>query len=233
MRGLTTRQKGGRAMRSDEDEIVEDEELKGESPETPVSSPTIQAKSDDLSWTNEEFDAYDRETIGRVNAQVGLCKTTQNEYLIAKEVASARKKLHKKANEALTDLIEEREKERGKPRQRSLFDHPMEVVETPEDTSWRDVEISYLTQHGLSESIVNAIEDNGINTIGKLADFTEKNPLTDLKKIGQAKAEAIEKALESFWAERNRPSTVESSEPDTDEPEVTTQPEPEFDNIDI
>jgi len=84
----------------------------------------------------------------------------------------------------------------------SLFDQP---DETKDDSGsnpdwWRDVPIAEL---GLPQGIVQRLAEAAIETIGQLATHTESGQhLTDIPGIGQAKAEKIEDALQTFW-ERN------------------------------
>lgn len=76
-------------------------------------------------------------------------------------------------------------------------------------TDWRSTPIESLD---LPESICNALRENPkmtIATIGDLSDWCkQRNLLTDIKKIGSAKAEKIEAALEKFW--RENPQVVEN-----------------------
>lgn len=72
------------------------------------------------------------------------------------------------------------------------------------DEAWRDVEVCTLD---IADGIVAALHDAGIKTIGDLAGWTASGErLTDILKIGSAKAEAIEKALEKFWAQQQQAS---------------------------
>lgn len=75
------------------------------------------------------------------------------------------------------------------------------TVPDDSDESWRAIPISELQ---LSKSIENLlIEENGIKTIGDLSNWTSRKRLTDLSKIGQAKADKIQEADEEFWARWN------------------------------
>jgi hypothetical protein len=78
-------------------------------------------------------------------------------------------------------------------------------AETPEVTpevdpnGWRSVSITDLDiPAGTAKLLIEA----GIDTIGKMADFTAtpNQRLTDVKGIGQGKAERIENAMIAFWA---------------------------------
>jgi hypothetical protein len=74
------------------------------------------------------------------------------------------------------------------------------VVETDADDSWQSFPVGKLD---LPPSLVQILtEDNSIRTVGDISKWTARNRLTDLKKVGEAKAEKIEEALGKFWASR-------------------------------
>jgi hypothetical protein len=85
------------------------------------------------------------------------------------------------------------------PASEPATDQPAPVVD---GDFWRATTIEQL---GLSEGICKILrEDNSINTLGDIADWTGShsdfsNPLLELKKVGQAKATMIEKAMEDYW----------------------------------
>lgn len=82
----------------------------------------------------------------------------------------------------------------------SLFDGVVKVAATGED-AWRDAPIVDLE---LSASILAKLTEAGLDTVGKLADWTASGKeLTDIKGIGAQSSETIADALEKFWA-RNR-----------------------------
>lgn len=71
-----------------------------------------------------------------------------------------------------------------------------------DDDSWRSVE---LTSLDLSAGILAILAESGFATVGQIADHTASGKrLTDIAKVGEAKAEKIEQALEGFWASRSR-----------------------------
>jgi hypothetical protein len=119
--------------------------------------------------------------------------------LDAKEAAKAAKEAHDTAVEELMETI--RDVQRGGPAL-PLFDKPRAEAGA-EDTSWREAPLSDL---GLSPGILKALaecEGHPITTVGQLADWTAaEHRLTDIKGIGEGKAEEIDKALELFWAAR-------------------------------
>jgi len=69
------------------------------------------------------------------------------------------------------------------------------------DESWRTVALASLH---LSPGILEILAESDITTIGHITDHTASGKrLTDIAKIGEAKAEKIEQALELFWQSRN------------------------------
>lgn len=66
------------------------------------------------------------------------------------------------------------------------------------NAAWRFFPIDQL--EGLPPGIIKALADAGLDTVGKLADYTKSGQqLIDIKGIGEAKVEKIEKACEDFW----------------------------------
>ncbi len=76
---------------------------------------------------------------------------------------------------------------------------PVPAGDPGSDESWRSVPIGDLQTFGLNPNTVVTLIEEGVNTIG---DLSGCNSLTDIKGIGEKKAEAIEDALERFWADR-------------------------------
>lgn len=67
---------------------------------------------------------------------------------------------------------------------------------------WRSVSIHELTHHGIGKTVAIKLEENGIKTLGDLADWSappSNKRLVDLPAIGEAKATRIEEALDRFW----------------------------------
>lgn len=87
-----------------------------------------------------------------------------------------------------------------------LFDRKAQdagVVADPSegDQSWRSASILELGGYGLTPAVIVKLGEDGIGTMGTLADHTNSGKLlTDIPGVGRAKAEAIEAALEGFWA---------------------------------
>lgn len=69
------------------------------------------------------------------------------------------------------------------------------------ENAWREVLLVEALQ-GVPSSILAKLAEAGLTTVGQMADFTQSERLVDVPGIGQAKAEQIEAALESFWARR-------------------------------
>jgi hypothetical protein len=62
--------------------------------------------------------------------------------------------------------------------------------------AWRGVPIADL---GLSAATRVAMGDAGIFTIGGISDWSAEKPLTDIKGVGQKKADEIDAALVRYW----------------------------------
>jgi len=83
---------------------------------------------------------------------------------------------------------------------------------------WKQTPIAEI---GLPDYITSILAEAGIDTIGKLAAHTESGKeLTSIPHIGEAKARAIEDALERFWAKRKED---QPPNPPTEEPEETDE----------
>ena len=103
-----------------------------------------------------------------------------------------------------------------------LFDRPREAIppeqKPPAAEPWREVAVDVLRNHGLSQAIVEHLDENDFKTIGHLADWTtQDNALTAIAGIGKAKAEKIEQALESFWASQQTAPEQPAAEATGDE----------------
>ena len=117
------------------------------------------------------------------------------EYLEAAEHAKSTKKRWEAGAEELQNHISRL------GQKMPLFDKPAPKEEPKKSEEWRDVDIDILTNHGLSAAIVEKLRDSSFSTIGSLADWTSgDNLLTAIDGIGPKKADAIETALEGFWA---------------------------------
>jgi hypothetical protein len=71
---------------------------------------------------------------------------------------------------------------------------------TPDTEDWRSVTVEQL---GISPAICKILresQEKPIATLGDIADHCKEYQLTDLKKIGEAKAEKIQEAMDAYWA---------------------------------
>lgn len=64
---------------------------------------------------------------------------------------------------------------------------------------WRDVTLASL---GIKGSLLEKLAEQEIITIGHVADYCKFKKLTDLRGIGQAKADLIQEAIDKYWATR-------------------------------
>lgn len=189
------------------------EELNEEEKETTTEQA---ADAPDLEELQRKAKVYDSLVAAQAKSQ-----DLKNVYLDSKEEAEAAKGQEKKDKaaydaslEVITAIIRAEEEELP------LFPKGGSVAEglAPTDDSWRKVPLSDLE---ISAAILSKLTDAGIETIGALADYTKdgRNQVTDIKGLGPAKATAIDEALDTFWAEWNRPSefSVEEAEDDAEE----------------
>lgn len=82
------------------------------------------------------------------------------------------------------------------------IDQPDLFDQAAEPEGWQDVPLSEALAN-ISETVIEALAEARLTTIGELSDWLAEpgkfNRLTDIKGIGEAKAAAIEAALEAFW----------------------------------
>lgn len=92
-------------------------------------------------------------------------------------------------------------------KQRALHDYVRKLrAPLPLFDVWRTTPVDQL---GLSDGIVMLLQEAGINTVGLIADWTDKGKnLTDIPHIGEQKAEAIRQALDRFWSQRKAEGEV-------------------------
>jgi hypothetical protein len=130
----------------------------------------------------------EKRRLAEIDALQREYDVAEQDYEQAKAEATAMKKIAEKKARKLFEFI------------RSL-NTPMPLFEV-----WRQTPVDEL---GLPDGIVMLLQEAGYDTIGKLADYTAKdNKLTDIPHIGEAKAKAIEDALERFWAKRKQDGEV-------------------------
>lgn len=121
------------------------------------------------------------------------------------------KALHELTTKQLGKVIDEFD-------QPDLFDQA-DPDDTPDD-GWQDVPLSEALVN-ISETVIEALAEARLTTIGELSDWLAEpgkfNRLTDIKGIGEAKAAAIEAALEAFWVRWREAGTAGGGEEDEDE----------------
>jgi len=142
-------------------------------------------------------DGPEADYIRRIQAARAALRRAETEYEAAKEEARSAKKAWEEAVRHLTEVID------TGPQRLPLFDGPeQEPPAQQADDDWKNVPITTLN---LPDGITKALHEAGLNTIGQIAEFTaDGNPLTAIPKIGPAKAQKIEAALEKFWETLNQ-----------------------------
>lgn len=171
-----------------------------------------------------DLDAYDRETVRLVNVQEQAVAEAEAAFVNARERAADLKKMFEAKQSDLRGLIRRRKEFRGKPEQKTLVDdiappdegnepHPADIPPTPveaKDESWKAVPLSEWVKFGATEKDIQCLADNNppITTVGELAAFIVPNPanpgfakkLTDIKNVGEKRAERLQEAEAKFWA---------------------------------
>ena len=103
-----------------------------------------------------------------------------------------------------------------------LFDRDPPAETSKSDEPWRETHVDVLTNHGLSPAIVAALVEAELGTIGAIADWTATDKkLTDIPRIGAAKAEKIEAALDLFWAAQVNAWADTAEKVDADQGRIT------------
>lgn len=70
-----------------------------------------------------------------------------------------------------------------------------------DDDSWRGISVDDLD---IPKSLKEKLKEQDFETVGHIADFTSKGKnLTDIKGVGEKKAEQLQDAMEKLWASRN------------------------------
>ena len=88
------------------------------------------------------------------------------------------------------------------------------------DGPWQDVTTEQL---GIDPKLCILLrEQNGIATLGQISDFCKTYELTDLKKIGKAKAQKIEEAMDAYW--KVNPPSDSDSDPTLDSRNAEVKP---------
>lgn len=133
---------------------------------------------------NQDRDAQ-LEHYQEIQEMTKVVKQLEEEMLDRKLKAKRARDNYDEAAAQLIYLIE-----RGPDRQGTLFDKS--------SNGWRAMPLAD-TLDDLSPSVLKALAEAGIATLGNLVDWTEDNQLVDLKGIGPKAAAEIEQAAESFW----------------------------------
>lgn len=112
-----------------------------------------------------------------------------------------------------------------------------EVLPPADPDGWKTVSVAKLAEFGLTDKLIDKLNQADLFNLGQLAAWTAEHPLTDLKGIGAASSGKIEDACLKYW-EANRiapPATPYPVVPDIDpapapssEPaaEVAASPDP-------
>lgn len=187
----------------------------------------------------ESIAKYDALTIRLINASEIEVSQLEGEYIAAHSEASRRKKAWEAKVSEHFELVKTRRDGRGKPQQGTLFPEPDEETaqgkthspdwdkapddwkpavpaavadrpKEPEDLSWKEIPLAELVKKfGLSQKAADILAGFGLDTLGKVTDYTNPNAngwcnkLTDIKGFGPKKLEEWEAATEAFWKDRN------------------------------
>jgi len=144
--------------------------------------------------------------IRRLADELGRLKAKSDE---AKEASRAAKKRLNEAMIALREFISS-----GPDMQMKLSFDSKELDHSQGSQAWRYEELSALE---ISDKLIERLREHNpsIVTIGDLSDFTgDGHELTEVKGVGQTKAESVTDALAEFWRNSEEQDSVES------EPEV-------------
>ena len=144
--------------------------------------------------------------IRRLADELGRLKAKSDE---AKEASRAAKKRLNEAMIALREVISS-----GPDMQMKLSFDSKELNHSQDSQAWRYEELTALE---ISDKLIERLREHNpsIVTIGDLSDFTgDGHELTEVKGVGQTKAESVTDALAEFWRNSEEQDSVES------EPEV-------------
>jgi len=87
--------------------------------------------------------------------------------------------------------------------------------------SWQSATIEEI---GIDPKICQLLRDNNkIETLGQIADHCDNYELTDLKKIGKAKAAKIEEAMDAYWQAHPLAEVTDAADAANGEPETETE----------
>lgn len=165
------------ATHDDEPEPIE--------PATPAAEPDAAPVVDEPS--------PDAKTLSRIIALNQTIKDRKDDYRNAKEVASDARKAVESAQLDLEMFITSNEF--------PLLDNAPSRFPSDGSEAWRSTPVSILTSaHGLAAPVMLKLEQSGLDTLGKLADWTtDRKDFTDIPGVGETKAEMIRNALDGYW----------------------------------
>jgi hypothetical protein len=139
--------------------------------------------------------------IRRLAGELDRLKTESDE---AKEASRAAKKRLNEAMVALREFISS-----GPDMQMKLSFDSKELDHSQDSQAWRYEELSALE---ISDKLIERLREHNpsIVTIGDLSDFTgDGHELTEVKGVGQTKAESVTDALAEFWRNSEEQNSVE------------------------
>jgi predicted flap endonuclease-1-like 5' DNA nuclease len=164
---------------------------------------------------NKAIEDTTPDRLRRIFASAARVRERRSVY----EDAAARAKGAKKALEAEQEehetLLSELEREAAAEHESlPLFPADTAAPEPPADDAWRHTPLADL---GLPPAIVETLTEAELTTFGQLADWTAAGKeLTDIPRIGPAKAEKIEDAFFAYWSGRVAPVEFTAVQPPPD-----------------
>lgn len=137
----------------------------------------------------DDSDDLSKQHLARIRSVQRRIETIEQKLADAKEEVAAFKSDLKLANKELREEIAD-------GTGRLPFKEPGDQASSNGE-AWRGAPIGELE---LPLKLCNALADAGLGTLGALADYTAaEKRLTDIKGVGQAAAEKIEKKLDQWW----------------------------------
>lgn len=137
------------------------------------------------------------EALDEIVAQGKLVDELKRQTEAAQNAYKAKKNEWEAQVNRLTSLI------RKSTERLPLFDKkPAATVEAgDEEEAWREEPLAQLANHGLSDSVIKALDDAEILTFGQLTDWTKtgNRKTEDIPGIGPARAEQIADATAACW----------------------------------
>jgi Phage integrase protein. len=185
---------GPESVVSDQPSVVSD----GSPPAAPAQDDWplgVEAPGDSLPTASEWIESLNSIPT-RIRDLRERVRLTSAQLAAAKEEAKECKKANQDAIAALMKALDESGANSPHEQRATNNEQPSPAAD-PE--AWRPFELARLD---LPPSVVQALADADLTTMGQLCDYTNNGGLlTDIKKIGAGKAEKIDLACEKFWAE--------------------------------